>query len=139
MKKFITKFMLLLPSFMLLASSFSGISYAAAATTGACGSATGSPADQVLQGVSQSGSVDCTGTGVTNIVQAVVTILSYIVGIASIIMILLAGFKYVTAGGDSNKVSSAKSTLIYALVGLVIAALAQFLVHAVLNTAVAAG
>ena len=48
-------------------------------------------------------------------------------------MIIISGFKYVTAGGDSAKVGSAKNTLIYALVGLVIAALAQFIVHFVFS------
>jgi hypothetical protein len=50
-------------------------------------------------------------------------------------MIIVAGLKYIASAGDSNKVSSAKSTLIYALVGVLIAALAQLLVHFVLHQA----
>jgi hypothetical protein len=73
---------------------------------------------------------------VSNLASTVVTILSILIGAVSIIVILYAGFKYVTSGGDSNRVSSAKTTLIYAFVGLIIAALAQVIVHWVLNTAV---
>lgn len=75
------------------------------------------------------------GTAFGKIVQTVVTILSYIIGIAAVIMIIVSGFKYITSGGDSGKVSSAKSTLIYALIGLFIVALAQGLVHWALHKA----
>ena len=60
--------------------------------------------------------------------------MSVIVGVIAVIMIVYAGFKYITSGGESNGVSSAKNSLIYAIVGLVIVALAQIIVHLVLNT-----
>jgi hypothetical protein len=47
-------------------------------------------------------------------------------------MIVLSGFKYITSGGDANKVSSAKSSLVYAIIGLVIVVLAQVIVHFVI-------
>ena len=72
---------------------------------------------------------------ITGIIRAVISILSYIVGIVAVIMVIVAGFKYTKSGGDSNNVSSAKSTLIYALVGLIIAALAQLIVHFALSSA----
>lgn len=82
-------------------------------------------------------SQDCgtNGSGVSGIIKGIVSILSYIVGVAAVIMVILAGFKYVTSAGDSGRISSAKSTLVYALVGLAIAALAQVLVHLVLTQA----
>lgn len=102
----------------------------------ACG--TPSPAkDQVLNGIGVTGG-NCNDSGVTNAVSAAVNILSIVVGIAAVLAIILAGFKYITSGGDAGKVSNAKSTLVYALVGLVIAVLAQFLVHFVINQAKAA-
>lgn len=99
----------------------------------ACGRATDSKG-QVLQGIGETGG-DCSGTDVNNTIQAAVEILSIVVGIAAVIVIIVSGLKYITSGGDSGKVSSAKSTLVYALVGLAIAALAQFLVHFVLTQA----
>jgi uncharacterized membrane protein YuzA (DUF378 family) len=97
----------------------------------------GTPSDsktQVLKGISQTGS-DCSSNGVSNFISTIVSILSYIVGIAAIIVIILSGMKYITSGGDSGKVASAKNTLIYALIGIAIAALAQFLVHFVFTAA----
>jgi hypothetical protein len=70
---------------------------------------------------------------VNNIVTTVINIFSIVVGVVSVIMIILGGFRYITSGGDSTKVGGAKNTIIYALIGLVIVALAQFIVQFVLN------
>ncbi|MBA3758807.1 hypothetical protein H0X10_04245 [Candidatus Saccharibacteria bacterium] len=70
---------------------------------------------------------------INDIVATVVNILSFIVGAVAVIMIIVAGFKYVTSGGDSNSISGAKSTLLYAIVGLIIVAMAQFLVKFVFD------
>jgi NADH:ubiquinone oxidoreductase subunit 6 (subunit J) len=81
---------------------------------------------------------DCSGNkggNLTGIIKTIVNILSVLVGVVAIIMIIWAGFKYVTSGGDSNKVTSAKNALIYALIGLIIVALAQLMVRFVLAEA----
>jgi hypothetical protein len=70
---------------------------------------------------------------VFKVVATVVNVLSIIVGIAAVIMIIVSGFRYITSGGDSSKVSGAKSALIYAIVGLVVVALSQVIVRFVLN------
>lgn len=94
----------------------------------------GSSQGQILEGVGQTGS-DCSDKGVTDTVKVVVTVISFIAGIAAIIMVLVSGFKYITSSGDAGKVGSAKNTLIYALVGIAIAAVAQVFVHFAINTA----
>jgi hypothetical protein len=73
------------------------------------------------------------GPSLSGIVKNVVGIISVLIGIAAVIMIMVSGFKYVTANGDSGNVNSAKQTLIYAVIGLVIAALAQFIVQFVIT------
>lgn len=73
------------------------------------------------------------GLTVMGVVKTIVGILSWVIGVVAVIMVMISGFKYITSGGDSNGVSSAKNTLIYAIVGLIIVVLAQFLVHFVLN------
>lgn len=73
------------------------------------------------------------GSQISEVIATIVSILSVVVGVAAVIMIVVSGFKYVTSGGDSNKVSSAKTSLVYAIVGLIIVALAQFIVHFVLK------
>lgn len=75
-------------------------------------------------------------TGIGQVARTAVNILSIVVGAIAVIMIIYAGFRYITSGGDSNGVTSAKNTLIYAIVGIVIVALAQLIVHWVLNTTV---
>lgn len=75
------------------------------------------------------------GAGLGSLAKTITTILSYLVGIAAVIMIIVGGLRYVTSGGDSNKVASAKSTIVYALIGLAIAALAYVLANYVLVSA----
>ena len=78
---------------------------------------------------------NASGKGLYSIAAKVVNLFSIIVGVVAVIMIIFGGFKYITSGGDSGNVSGAKNTLIYAIVGLIIVALAQFIVHFVLRTA----
>jgi hypothetical protein len=72
---------------------------------------------------------------INSTLKSVVGILSSIVGAVAVIMLIISGFRYVTSGGDSNKIASAKNTLIYAIVGIVVVALAQFIVQFVLDRA----
>lgn len=76
-----------------------------------------------------------TDNSLGNVASKVVNLLSLIVGVIAVIMIIIGGFRYITSGGESSNVSGAKNTLIYAIVGLIIVALAQFIVHFVINTA----
>ncbi len=75
---------------------------------------------------------DAEGT-VNDIIATVINIFSLVVGVVSVIMIIIGGLKYITSGGDSGNVSGAKNTILYAIVGLVIVALAQIIVKFVLN------
>jgi len=64
-----------------------------------------------------------------------VEVLSVVVGVVAVVMIMIAGFRYITSGGSSDKITSAKNTLMYALIGIIIVALAQVVVKFVLHTA----
>lgn len=72
-------------------------------------------------------------TSFTDLLKKIINIFSVIVGVIAVIMIIIGGLKYITSGGESSNVSGAKNTIIYAIVGLVIVALAQFIVHFVLS------
>jgi cytochrome bd-type quinol oxidase subunit 2 len=90
------------------------------------------------------GAASCgqTATGsqkIDGFITDIVNIFSVIVGVVAVIMIIVGGFRYITSGGDSNNISSAKNTIIYAIIGLVIVALAQFIVQFVLNKVTANG
>lgn len=73
--------------------------------------------------------------GLGKIARQVTNLFSIIVGAIAIIMIIYGGFRYITSGGDSGKVGNAKNTLIYAIIGLIIVALAQLIVRFVLTQA----
>lgn len=93
----------------------------------------------ICQGIGvATGDTSCGGasdaTGLNNIIANVVNILSALVGVVAVVMIVVGGLKFITSGGDSSKTASARSTILYALIGLVIVALAQIIVHFVLTT-----
>ncbi len=79
------------------------------------------------------------GQGIGAIASTVINLFSLVVGVVSVIFIIYAGFRYVTSGGSSENVSGAKNTLIYAIVGLVVVAISQLIVHYVLNSASSVG
>lgn len=103
--------------------------------------ATANPADNLCSGSNFNIDTNAQGTcptststnNINTLLKKIVNIISAIVGVVAVIMIVFGGFKYITSGGDSNNVSSAKNTIIYAIIGLVIVALAQLIVHFVLN------
>lgn len=70
---------------------------------------------------------------IAKLMKSVLTILSVIVGFAAIVMVIVSGFRFITANGDSSSIASARSSLIYALVGVVIAVFAQVIVRFVLG------
>jgi hypothetical protein len=70
---------------------------------------------------------------VNDIIKTVINIFSLIVGVISVIMIIIGGLKYITSGGNDSNVAGAKNTILYAVIGLVIVALAQVIVNFVLN------
>ena len=55
------------------------------------------------------------------------------VGLISVIMLVVGGLRYVISGGDSKKVTDAKNTIMYAIIGLIIAILAYAIVNFVIS------
>jgi hypothetical protein len=60
-----------------------------------------------------------TGSG-NDIFDSILNLLYFVIGIIAVIVIIVAGIRYSTSGGDSSKVSSAKNQILYAVVGLVV-------------------
>lgn len=65
--------------------------------------------------------------------KVAITIIAIIIGVAAVIVIILAGLSMVMSNGDSQGVAKARTNIIYALVGLAVAVLAQSIVAFVLN------
>lgn len=73
--------------------------------------------------------------GLNAIITLVINVFSVVVGFIAIVMMIYGGFKYITSSGDSGNVTAAKNTIMYALIGLVVVALAQLIVRFVLAKA----
>lgn len=72
-------------------------------------------------------------TKINNIIHTIVNLLSALVGVVAVIMIIVGGFRYITSGGNDTSVTSAKNTILYAIIGLVVVALAQLIVRFTLS------
>ena len=66
------------------------------------------------------------------IFETIVNTMLFVVGAVAVIMIVYAGFRYVTSGGNSANVTAAKNTILYAVVGVVVALLAYAILDFVL-------
>lgn len=64
-------------------------------------------------------------SGEDGVIMQVISILAWVIGVASVIIIIISGMKYITANGDANSIKSAKNTLLYAIIGLLIFVSAQ--------------
>ena len=58
----------------------------------------------------------------------------FIIGAVAVLMIIISGMKYVMSNGDQSQISSAKNTILYAIVGLIVALMSYAIVNFVLNT-----
>ena len=74
---------------------------------------------------------DLFGSG--GVLTTVTNTLLFVIGALSVIMIIVGGLRYVVSGGNSTNVTAAKNTILYALVGVVIAFLAYAAVNFVLT------
>lgn len=90
---------------------------------------------QIGAGVNATSNAAKTGnvSSADDLITTIINMLLYIIGAVSVIMIIYGGFKYVTSGGDSSGVTSAKNTILYAIIGLIVAVLAYIVVNFVLK------
>lgn len=67
-------------------------------------------------------------SGPNGIIIKVSNIFAWVGGVGAVFVMMIGGFMYVTASGDSNKASSGRSTIIYAAVGLVVIVLGRAII-----------
>ncbi len=93
--------------------------------------------------------VDCSGTSVLSgaqcakssdqrgdirkLIEIATNVLLFIIGAVAVIMIIIGGLRYTTSNGDSGQVTSAKNTILYGVIGLVVALLAYAIVNFVVS------
>lgn len=61
--------------------------------------------------------------------KMITDVLLFIIGAISVIMLIVGGIRYTVSGGDSGQITAAKNTILYAIVGIVIAILAYAIVN----------
>jgi len=71
--------------------------------------------------------------GLMNVVGKIIGVIIPVLGVVAVIVVIYGGFLFMTSTGDSNKVQKAKSTILYGLIGLIIAVLAYAIVNFVLD------
>lgn len=69
-----------------------------------------------------------------SIVGRVITLLLFVVGVLSIIMLIIGGLRFVLSGGNKEKATAARNTILYAIIGLLVA----FFSYAIINFVVQA-
>jgi len=131
----------LFKAFSLLAIVMASLSLFTAARVMAINCSTTAPTNtkEAIQcGTDNSAGVPVTndaGGSLDNTIANGINLLSVAVGIIAVVMIVLAGFRYITSGGKQESIAGAKNTIMYAVVGLIIVALAQTIVRFVLHKA----
>jgi hypothetical protein len=133
MKRILNKLMLALSSVVVMGGLSLAVALPAHAQTVNCDEGVG----RGVALTSEDGNT-CTDSGegegsFSSVIKKVINIFSIVVGAVSVIMIIIGGFRYIVSNGDSNGVSGAKNTILYAVVGLVIVLFAQVIVRFVLT------
>lgn len=106
-----------------VASLVSAPSYAASCT---------SAADCIKDGVNTTTHTSKTAN-FGDIIKTIVDVLLFVLGAVAVIMIVIGGLRYTISQGDSTAVTAAKNTILYAVIGLVVALLAYAIVHFVIK------
>lgn len=104
------------------------------------------PVSFAFDGTMQDGADAAKGTdhavdlfGASGIFTTMTNVLLFIVGAISVIMVVIGGLRYVLSGGNSSNITTAKNTILYAIVGLIVSLLAYALVNFVITSFVPTG
>lgn len=89
--------------------------------------------EQIEKGVvAAGGGSNSDGSTLNGMIKTGINALLFIIGAVSVVMIIYGGFRYVTSGGESGAVTNAKNTILYAVIGLVVALVSYAIVGWVL-------
>lgn len=92
--------------------------------------------EQPCEGNSSSPICESAGSGgddITTLVTNIINTLLFLSGIIAVVFIIIGGVRYTIAQGDSGQIASAKNTIMYAVIGLVVAMAAFAIVNFVIS------
>lgn len=72
-------------------------------------------------------------TGSGGIIAKVTLIIATVAGIAAVVMIIVAGLQFIFSGGEAQKTATARNTILYAIIGLIVIALASAIITFVVS------
>lgn len=75
----------------------------------------------------------CNGDELNDVIKTIINTIIFVIGLVAVVMIILGGISYATSQGDAAKVKKGKDTILYGIVGLVIAILAYAIINFVLE------
>ncbi len=87
------------------------------------------PSDAIKEGVDGAGGAGTGKNDFKNSLKQIVNVLLFLLGTIAVIMVIVGGIRYTLSGGDSSAITAAKNTVLYALVGVVVAILAYAIVN----------
>ena len=90
--------------------------------------------DEVKKGADMTNSGGSAKQDLPDVITTIINVMLFIAGALAVIMIIYGGIRYITAHGDEKQVKVAKDTIVYSVVGLIIAILAYALVTFIFNT-----
>ena len=88
---------------------------------------------EITSGMNATSAGTSTPTDANVVIKNVTNIMFFIIGAVSVIMLIYGGIRYTTSGGNANNVTAAKNTIMYSIVGLIIAILAFAVVNFVVK------
>lgn len=71
--------------------------------------------------------------GDSGVFTTIINVMLYIIGAVSVLMLVYGGIRYTISGGDTNAVTAAKNTILYAVIGIVVALMSFAIVNFVVN------
>jgi hypothetical protein len=137
MKQIIKKALLTLMAVPLLSlGAGSAVLVTNAAAAGGCQDGatpnSGSNPDLVTNGDPGNGACTVKGgsqnTSFVDTIKTVVNIMLFIIGLIAVVMLVIGGIRYATSGGSQDAVKGAKDTILYAIIGIVVAVMAYAVV-----------
>jgi len=120
-------------------SSSTGTSSSSSSSPGSnsCGVLGGTPVNGVCE-FTPSNSIPQNCSSISTTISDIIIALFSVAGLAFFIMLVLSGIKIITAGGDKEKISSAQTAIIHAILGIVIVA-ASFLIVEIVTSVLGVG
>ena len=85
--------------------------------------------DSIVTGLNKTCGSSCNTSPIQTVFLNIANALTYIVGAVSVIMIIIGGLRYVLSQGDSKAAADGKNTILYSVIGVVVAIMAYAIIQ----------